>query len=82
MRVKTMKELNLAQVEHVNGGSVAMTLATGWAGTVAGAAVGAVVGGPVGVFVGAAAGFIVGVGSGIGYSLSTKQTVVIATCDV
>lgn len=79
-----MQELNFEQVNEVNGGSVAMTLATGWAGTVSGAAAGAVVGGPVGIFVGAAVGFVVGVGGGVGYSLAssgrdTKRTKVVTS---
>ena len=63
-----MKELNMNEVEQVSGGDVAMTLASGWAATVAGFGVGAVVGGLPGGIVGGVIGFTIGSVSSIAYS--------------
>ncbi len=62
------------QAEDVAGGatlagSIAMTLATGWAGTVVGFAAGSICPG-MGNLVGAAAGGAVGVLAGIGYAVA------------
>lgn len=62
-----MRELNNQEIEQVAGGDVAMTLATGWAGTVSGFAVGLVVGGPIGGIAGGIVGFTIGAAGSIAY---------------
>lgn len=68
-----MRDLTHSEVEQIGGGSLAgdimMTLAAGWAGTVAGFGVGMVVPGP-GNLAGALTGFAIGSLVGIGYALA------------
>ncbi|MBW3549837.1 MAG: bacteriocin [Proteobacteria bacterium] len=69
-----MREMNVMEIEAVNGGTdagdIAMGAAGAWASTVTGAAIGSVVPG-VGTVIGAAAGFGLGVLIVVGYTLAT-----------
>lgn len=71
-----MRVLTVDEVEAVSGasvsGEIAMTLAIGWAGTVAGAAAGTMVAPGAGTIVGGLVGFGVGSMAGVGFVLATS----------
>jgi hypothetical protein len=72
-----MKELQMNDIEAVNGGNatggIVMGIAGAHASGVVGLGVGAVVGGPVGAVAGYAAGVVLGSLIAVGYSLATSE---------